>query len=82
MIKTIKKAFGGDPIDGLSKDSQGIVDIFTRTVDDLKELNTQIDIHSVERENAIKKLTLEMEKLSSIKGDNEKVISKIAKIFE
>lgn len=78
----LKGVFSIDIIAKLQKDSAGIVDIFTKTVSSLKDMNEKIDIEEKQRAEEKARIDAELAKLGALKFDNQKVIEKIGKIFE
>lgn len=82
MINTIKNVLTKESVDKLHEHSQDIQDVFTKTIEGLQSVNSRLDEHAAEKETAKKKLEDELAKMSVLKAKNEKVISKISKIFE
>lgn len=68
-------------VESLRKKSESIVSIFTKTVNDLKIVNTETQAASDAKSAEIIKLQQEVTELESIKLSNEKVISKIETIL-
>lgn len=66
----------------LQEKSQSILDVFSRTITDLTEVNFEIDTVSAEKEAEKAKLEADLNLLKTRKEDNAKVITKINKIFE
>ena len=66
----------------LQKQSDQIVDVFTKTIDDLSAVNKEANELTVEKTAEIQKLETEVEVLQEIQTKNQTVISKIQKIFE
>lgn len=66
----------------IQKKSDSTLDIFNKTMSELKDLNEKIDSEKLQKQAEIDKLIAENEQLSSMKDKHNKVISKIAKIFE
>ena len=66
----------------IQKKSETTLDIFNKTMNELTDLNTKIDSEKEQKQAEIDKLVAETEQLSSMKDKHNKVISKIAKIFE
>lgn len=69
-------------VNSLKDRSKKIVDVFTKTVDDLTQVNA--DIQKVAEQKAIEKARIEADltALTTQQDDNNRVISKIQKIFE
>lgn len=72
----------GHPLDRLHKESGNVLDIFTETTNKLKDLNVQIAKHTAQREEEQKRIVDELSRLASLRDNHDKVINKIAKIFE
>jgi len=66
----------------LQAQSDQIVDVFTKTIDDLSTVNKEANELTVEKTAEIQKLETEVEVLQEIQNKNQTVISKIQKIFE
>jgi hypothetical protein len=66
----------------LQEQSDKIVDVFTKTIDDLSAVNKEANELTVEKTAEIQKLETEVEVLQEIQTKNQTVISKIQKIFE
>ena len=66
----------------LQAQSDQIVDVFTKTIDDLSAVNKEANELTVEKTAEIQKLETEVEVLQEIQTKNQNVISKIQKIFE
>ncbi len=73
---------GNYPIQHLVNTNDNIVDIFTKTINSLKENNSLIDRATINRSHMIAKLQDERDNLNKIINTNENVISKIEKLFE
>jgi len=78
----LKNVFNNDAIASLQTKSTSIVDVFTKTVSDLKAVNEQATAEEQERLEERARIDGELVKLGAIKADNQKVIEKIGKIFE
>ena len=66
----------------LQSQSDKIVDVFTKTIDDLSAVNEEANALTVEKTAEIQKLETEVEVLQDIQTKNQTVINKIQKIFE
>ena len=66
----------------LQSQSDKIVDVFTKTIDDLSAVNKEANELTVEKTAEIQTLETEVEVLQEIQTKNQTVISKIQKIFE
>ena len=69
-------------VDALKKKSAGIVDIFTRTVQQLAAVNEEINAVAEQKTEEKARLEMEVTHLLVQKQDNDRVIEKIKKIFE
>jgi uncharacterized small protein (DUF1192 family) len=69
-------------IEKLQKNSSKILSVFTKTITDLTKVNSEVDEHIAFRQAEIQRIEAENATLGNIKAENEKVISKINKIFE
>lgn len=66
----------------LLQKSSNIVNVFTKTVNDLKEVNEQIETAMEEKQEERKRLETDITTLDTLKSTHVKVISKITSIFE
>ena len=83
MVNTIRDKFRKvASVDHLHEKSKGILDVFTVTLRDLGDVNTEIDGHIESREQEIARIQSEHTRLHGIKTANQVVIDKINKIFE
>ena len=74
---------GGPPsIKRLTRRSEDVVNVFTKTIKDLTEINSQVSGAEADRLKKKARLEAELADLDKIKQDNQKVIDKINKIFE
>ena len=81
-MASITEAILGNPVIKIQEQSKSILDIFTKTVDDLEKVNKDVDTQVATREEIIKKAQSETELLNAVKTKNTAVIAKIARIFE
>lgn len=81
ILNSIQNAIQGDPVKKLQDRSSNIVNVFTQTVNDLKKVNEEINVHINEREIKIKALLGENKSLSTQMNENGKVIEKISSFF-
>ena len=82
MVKEIiSNLINSNSVENLSKVSS-IVDVFTITMNDLKEVNSKIQLAQADRMEKVKKLSDEHASLTEVRMKNERVISKIEKLFE
>ncbi len=70
------------PVGLLQTHSANITNVFTDTMNKLKEVNENITKSAEEKDKLIGKLHLELESLDLMKEKHNKVISKIEKLFE
>lgn len=82
MIYKILVFFGIVSNKTITSKSQSIVDVFTKTQEDLKGLNEIIEKQRLKKEAEIKRLTDETNELGVLRAKHSAVISKIDKIFE
>lgn len=66
----------------LQKKSEDILSVFTKTVEELKSVNSSVDKEVSDREVQKAKIENELAELSKTKQKNEAVIYKINKFFE
>ena len=71
-----------NPVESVAKKSAKILDVFTSTVNELKTVNNEINGHISTHEDEKRKIEENLRSLNQTKEDNNKVISKIEKIFE
>ena len=64
------------------RQSASILDIFTKTTEELSKLNNFIEQETALKIEAQRKLAEDIQKLGTLKENHDKVITKIAKIFE
>lgn len=69
--------FKQNKIEKLITKSNGIFSIFTKTQEDLRLVNNEIQAEINPREDEIQKITAELEKLKGIQTENEKLSAKI-----
>ncbi len=83
-VKEVYKALKRDEnsVEFLQEESKDIVDIFTSTIDNLKEINDNITKAKEMRSEVIIELTNQNKSLDDTLISNQKVINKINKIFE
>jgi len=74
--------WAGNKINTLLDKSAGYLDIFTKTVQNLNEVNSQIEGAIQSREDQIKTIEGEKAILNSLKNDNTKIVEKLRKILE
>jgi hypothetical protein len=79
MIDTL---FNTNKTKAIQTKSKSVLDIFTKTVNDLEVLNNFIDFEAVAKQEEIDRLTSEMNMLNDLKEQHTKVISKINNLFE
>ena len=81
-MASIAETILGNPVTKIQEQSKSILDVFTKTVDDLEKVNKDVDTQVATREEIIKKAQSETELLNAVKTKNTAVIAKIARIFE
>lgn len=69
-------------VSSIQKKSEGFIDVFTKTVNGLTSLNSQIETEKGQRKSEIERLSAEHDELDKLQGIHSKVITKINKIFE
>jgi hypothetical protein len=69
-------------VEKFQKNSSKLLDVFTKTVNGLTDVNNDIDAEIQSREEQIKTLQDEHQNLHGIKDSNNKIIEKLGKIFE
>lgn len=77
MLDKIKRLLNSNSVDRLQSKSDGILNVFRETVNELSLVNSQINEEIKFREEEIKRLTSDKLKLSDNRISNEKVINKI-----
>lgn len=70
-----------NPVKSVTDKSSKILDVFTSTVNDLKNVNAEVDSHISTNEEQKRKLEENLAALNQVKNDNNKVIEKINKLF-
>lgn len=78
----LKETILGNPVTRIQEESKTILDVFTKTITDLEEVNKTSDEEVAKRQEIIKKAQSETELLNAVKTKNTAVIAKIARIFE
>jgi len=71
----------GNTVSSLQKKSAGILDVFTKTVNQLTDVNNQLADLSVEKQAKIEKLDAEVKDITNTITNNYKVISNIRKVI-
>jgi hypothetical protein len=79
MIDTL---FNTNKTKAIQTKSKSVLDIFTKTVEDLSLLNNNIDTEARAKQEEIDRLTSEMNMLNDLKEQHIKVIGKINNLFE
>ena len=72
----------GTTIEQLQNKSKNTLDIFTKTVLELSQINEEAKIQFEKREQKIAELANENAQLIKLQENNDKIISKIANILE
>lgn len=81
LIKAIKSFFTSD-LESHKNSSSNILDVFTRTIDDLTEVNSGIELSIQSRVKTIDKLQDEGSQLTKLRESNSKIISKLNSIMK
>lgn len=81
IIRTIKSWFTSE-IKLLHQDSASVIDVFTKTINNLSEVNTNIVNGIKSREATVAKLVEENSALAALKESHDKVITKLKGILE
>ena len=81
MIKNLKSLLVVE-ITALQEKSANIIDVFTKTINDLETVNTEINTACVSRANKIAELAKEQETLIATRTANDKIISKLSLIIK
>jgi hypothetical protein len=79
MIDTL---FNTNKTKAIQTKSKSVLDIFTKTVENLSILNDTIDTEATLKQEEIDKLSSELIMLNDLKDQHNKVINKINRIFE
>lgn len=82
MIDKIKSAILGDSVESLSNESGQILDVFTKTVQELAGVNSRIATQEQEKAEEKRKIEEDLATLATVKAKNNKVINNIHKILE
>lgn len=78
MIKRIIASIFGSKIELLKAQSSEIFNVFTKTVNELTEVNTEIQKEKDKRSEEIVKLKNECEELETTQKQNQSMINKIS----
>jgi hypothetical protein len=74
--------FNSSTVESLKKKSQGILDVFSKTVNDLNAVNEKIETEVSNRHAEISRLTSESYELETQKAANAKVATKITEFLQ
>jgi len=66
----------------LQERSRNVLGVFTKTMEDLKTVNAEIETAKTEKNQLINQLTIETQALETTMAKNSLVIDKIQKILE
>jgi len=77
MLQQIKKAVGFNDVKSICDKSASIIDVFTRTINELSEVNNQAKEAVNVRNEQITKLEIEKSKLNDVINHNTKVANKL-----
>lgn len=81
-LKPLKVMFGKiNTVDNIVKRSLNVVNVFTKTINDLTAINQEITMIADEKEQAIAQLQNDVATLDHQRSENTKVIEKIQNIF-
>lgn len=69
--------FTKNQISNLQKQSENILNVFTKTQTELKEVNKKISDEVQKRDEQVRILTEEVTSLTNLKTQNEKVVTKL-----
>jgi hypothetical protein len=81
-MASITETILGNPVTKIQEQSKSILDVFTKTVNELESINISAEAELLKRDDLIKKAQEEQAVLNATKTKNLTVISKINKIFE
>lgn len=81
-MASITETILGNPVTKIQEQSKSILDVFTKTVNELESINISAEAELLKRDDLIKKAQEEQAVLNATKTKNLAVISKINKIFE
>ena len=79
MIDTL---FNTNKTTAIQTKSKSVLDIFTKTKEDLLSLNDNIDTEATLKQEEIDRLNFELTMLNDLKEQHSKVIANINRIFE
>jgi hypothetical protein len=74
--------FGKSTTNRLVDESRSIVDIFTGTINRLRDVNARADEQHSKKEKEKEEIELEMTQLKNLRENNSRVMEKIEKILE
>lgn len=72
---------GKPTVDSLKKESENVLSVFRKTVENLKAIKDKALIESEIRTSAAKKLSEEAKQLESLAEDNSKIANKIENLL-
>ncbi len=82
MITKIKELLNNDVVSSLSNRGLSAIGVFTKTINELTSINSEIQTHVVNREKEIEKMLDESEELIKQQNFNTKIINKINNLLE
>ena len=77
MLEQIKKVVGFNDVKSIIDKSTSIVDVFTKTIDELTEVNFKAREVVSTRDNQISKLEEEKLALDNVINNNTKIVNKL-----
>jgi len=78
----INQYLPGSQVEKLQKKSENVLSVFTKTVNDLKNINDSVEKEVAIREDEKRILEQELSALNEVRAKNNLVVSKINKFFE
>lgn len=72
----------GDKVEKLQKKSESVISVFTKTVNELVQVDNEIDTEIGKRQQEITELQAEVDALTVTKSKNESVVNRIKAFFE
>ena len=81
MLNKIKIALGFTSVHTLQKESNSIIDVFQKTIDELHTVNSIIDAETHKKKDLQQKLENDIVLLNTQRERNNKIVSKIDNIL-
>ncbi len=82
MINKIKRLLNNDVVSSLSNRGINAIAVFTKTINELTEINSEIETHVKFKHEEIEKLKYETQELTKQEEFNTKIINKINNLLE